>query len=159
MGFEWLDWIFPPRCPICDTVREKAGCCESCYTRIHFVRQPFCFRCGQPLFDSEQEYCRDCMKHTKTFAGNRAVFRYDDVTKNSLSRFKFHNRREYAAFYAGEMLRIYGEELLALSLDAVIPVPVHARKKRHRGYNQAALVAKEIAKVLEVEVWEKDCCG
>ena len=76
-------------------------------------------------------------------------FLYDRVMRASISRFKYHNRREYADFYAEELLRAHGRILRSWQPDALIPVPIHKSRMRKRGFNQAALVAERIGR----EAW------
>ena len=150
-----VNWLYPQRCPMCDELVRKPYCCPACYSKLTFVEQPYCYQCGQPLELMEQEYCADCQKHPKSFEANKALLLYDDLVKESLARFKFHNRREYAAFYAEECVKRYGDAVAEWEIDAVIPVPVHPRKKRERGYNQAALFGKEFAQRMGLPFWKR----
>ena len=149
-----LDWLFPPRCALCDEVIAKSYCCETCYEKLQLVVQPYCYCCGKPLHSEVQEYCVDCQKNPKTFTANRALFFYDEKVRASISRFKFHNRRDYARFYAEEGVKRYGDWILKYHPDAIVPVPIHKQKKRERGYNQAALFGKELAERLDIPFWE-----
>ena len=80
------------------------------------------------------------------------MFAYDPVMRRSISMFKYHNRREYAKFYAEEMYRHCGHFIKSGKPDVIIPIPVHRLKKRQRGFNQAELVAKELGKLIHVPV-------
>ena len=151
---QWLDWLYPPRCPICDSVEKSAACCSNCVKLVEYVEEPFCYCCGKPLWDAKQEYCGDCMKYPKTFTANRSLAIYNDAMKRSLSRFKYENRRDYALFYAQECAQRFGPELLKLEIDMVIPVPIHRRKKRERGYNQAAIFGKALSDMLGLSFYE-----
>lgn len=143
-----LDWLFPRRCAVCDTLlkRGEKGCCRRCYRKLAWIKQPFCYCCGKPLEKEEQEYCVDCRKAKRSFLANRSLLLYDEVAEQSLTRFKFYNRREYALFYGRELYRAYKRELLSWQADALIPVPIHKTKFRQRGYNQAELVAQELGR-------------
>ncbi len=134
--------------------KYSAACCDKCYTKIKFIEQPYCYSCGKPLFKEEQEYCSDCLKFRKSFLNNRSLLLYNDKMQESLLRFKFHNRREYALFYADELVKRYGKQLLSWDVDGLIPVPVHREKYIQRGYNQAGLVAKEMGRYLKLPVYE-----
>lgn len=117
------------------------------------VEQPYCFKCGKPLAIANDEYCFDCGKYKKSFAFARSVFVYDEVTKPSMTAFKYKNRREYSQFYVDKAVEKYGELLINLNLDGIVPVPVHSKKRKERGYNQAELLAKGIGKKLEIPVY------
>ena len=109
-------------------------------------------KCGKELENQEQEYCRDCQRFVHSFDKGTAVFAYDEVMRRSISMFKYHNRREYASFYAKEMYQICGHFLKMCKPDVIIPVPIHRKKKRQRGFNQAELVAKKLGKLLDIPV-------
>ncbi len=112
-------------------------------------------KCGKPLSEAEIEYCPDCMRRKHVFEKGRAAFVYDSRMRMSISRFKYHNRREYADYYAEALLRAHGRTLLSWQPDALIPVPIHRSRMKKRGYNQAALVADRIGERLGLPV-EKD---
>ena len=109
-------------------------------------------KCGKPLPETETEYCPDCMRREHGFEKGRAAFVYDQLMRASISRFKYHNRREYADFYAEELLRRFGRTLRSWQPDALIPVPIHKSRMRKRGFNQAALVADRIGERLGIPV-------
>ena len=75
--------------------------------------------------------------------------------KQSIHRFKYDNKREYADFYIEEILKHYGTWIESLQVDAIIPVPLHRSKQRSRGFNQAELLAKGIGKALQIPVEAK----
>lgn len=112
-------------------------------------------KCGKPLTEERAEYCPDCRRRTYSFEKGRAAFVYDGVMRGSISRFKYHNRREYADFYADEILKRYGRMLRSWQAEALIPVPIHKSRMRKRGFNQAALVAERMGERLGIPV-EKD---
>ena len=69
--------------------------------------------------------------------------------------FKYHNKREYADYYAGQLMDRYGDRLRQAGAQAVIPVPLHAKKLRDRGYNQAEVLARRLGASLELPVYPK----
>ena len=85
-----------------------------------------------------------------TFPEGTAVFPYDGDIRDSIHRFKYHGRAEYAAFYADCMIRIAGKEIRAFRPDVLIPVPIHASRLRERGYNQAEELAKHLSRHLAI---------
>lgn len=148
MGFDIVGLLFPRRCPVCHEAVEERGkkICDICRTRLPRVRGAFCLRCGKPLLDKEKEYCLDCTRRKHVFWCGRAPFVYDKVMRESIARFKYGGRREYAAFYAEEMLRFSAKEMLLWKADVLVPIPLHPRRRRKRGYNQAELLAKELSR-------------
>lgn len=145
--------LYPHRCPVCDGVlsfSENFAVHPACHAKLFFIREPYCLRCGRPLAEAEAEYCADCRKRSFRFRRNFAVLGYNEAARDSVVRFKYYGRQEYAAFYAEEILKARGEELLTLKADALIPVPIHRSRLRKRGYNQAELLARELSRRLGV---------
>lgn len=156
MHFIWkelTDCIYPPRCPVCDVIAAPGQLlCAGCTKEAVLIEEPFCKKCGKPLEDTRQEYCGDCMKKSHSFRQGRAVFIYQNGMKKSLYRFKYSNRREYAAFYAQHAVRLHGDWILRTQAEAIIPIPMYIGKKRQRGYNQAEVFARELGKRLGIPV-------
>lgn len=151
-----LDMIYPPRCPVCGHIFSKRNSyiCDGCKTKVSKILEPRCMKCGKALLAKEQEYCLDCSKKNHYFERGVSLWNYDDVMKRSISNFKYHHRKEYAKFYAEEFVKEYGDYIKSLSLDGLIPVPIHWTKYIDRGYNQAQVIAEEIGKRLNIPVFE-----
>ena len=145
-----ITWLYPRRCMRCDGLlsAKEQYCCTDCEGKLSFVAQPFCYCCGKPLLSVEKELCSDCEQYPKSFIRNQSLFLYEGAEKDSLSRFKFQNRREYAAAYAAYLAEQKKVWITSLQVDALLPVPVHKNKRRQRGYNQAELLAVELGKRL-----------
>lgn len=148
-----LDILYPARCPVCHgVIRGKGELCTGCRKKLSYIREPVCMKCGKELEKAEQEYCRDCRRFTHGYDAGRAVFAYDEVMRRSIAMFKYHNRREYAKFYAKEMAVHCQKFIERCAPEVILPVPVHKKKKRQRGFNQAELVAKELGKLTKIPV-------
>lgn len=151
-----LEILYPARCPVCHGVlRGKGEVCAPCKKKLHYIKEPKCKKCGKEIEKEEQEYCRDCQRFSHGFDKGAAVFAYNDVMRRSISMFKYHNRREYAKFYAKEMYSHCSRFLKSCAPDVILPVPIHKQKKRQRGFNQAELVAKELGKLMHIPVDSK----
>lgn len=146
-----LDLFFPRHCILCDRILpmmpqgRKESVCPECRDALPLVREPFCMKCGKPLNLEQKEYCTDCRRHTHSFIAGRAVFLYRGSMKESMYRFKYGGRREYASFFAAEALRLRGRWLRSIRPDCIIPVPLYQKKELKRGYNQAADFAAALA--------------
>lgn len=78
------------------------------------------------------------------------VGRYSDSLKSSLKRFKFSNKPQYYRAF-GKLLALKVQNTIQLEkIDLIIPVPLHKNRKKHRGYNQAELIARYSAKQLKI---------
>lgn len=146
----FLSFLFPRRCPICHHIlkNQESLICPNCYKKVVFVREPACFCCGKPLRKEETEFCSDCRKHPKTFKKGIALCVYNDKVRDSLAAIKYQNQKEYADFYILEIKKRKLKQLKNLRIDLVLPVPLHKRKKRQRGFNQAMLFAEGIGDML-----------
>lgn len=147
--------FFPARCPVCDApvagMRRKA--CIPCDQTLKEVSGPRCAVCSKPLASGEKSLCGDCEKAEHAYDFGMALYPYRSIA-DSLYRFKYMGRQEYARFYAERFCALHGAEFLALKPDAIVPVPAHKKREQKRGYNQAALLAREIGRILKVPVRE-----
>ncbi|MBO4374441.1 MAG: ComF family protein [Lachnospiraceae bacterium] len=143
------DIFFPRRCPFCGEVLVfgRNGPCESCRPKLQYVGKDFCLKCGKPLTDHSGEYCSACKRSVRPFDMGRSVFVYDDLVKRSLSSLKYNNKREYAGYFASQIVLCYERTIRSAGFDAIVPVPVSRERMRKRGYNQAELVAKKVSDI------------
>ncbi|MBQ7943575.1 MAG: ComF family protein [Lachnospiraceae bacterium] len=140
--------FYPRRCPVCDdAVPMKEGlACEACRKKIRYIREPKCRKCGKELRQEEKILCADCTNRRHEFDYGIALYDYQSM-KESIYRFKYQKRCEYAKFYAQEIWNKYEDEIKRMEADVLIPVPLHKSKLKLRGYNQAELIAKELSKL------------
>lgn len=145
--------VFPPRCPVCDEVIYVGkDTCEDCRKKVICIGEPSCKKCGKPLEDQRREYCTDCMRKKHYFSQGKAVFVYQGEIRQSMYRFKYSNKREYADFYAKEAVRIYGDWIRRKQIEAIVPVPMYRLKEKGRGYNQAAVFARTLGEKMNLPV-------
>ncbi|MCI8408409.1 MAG: ComF family protein [Lachnospiraceae bacterium] len=151
-----INMVYPPRCPLCGAIikESKRLACDSCYKELEYVEEPRCKCCSKAIEDEEAEYCYDCSRKEFYFESGIALWNYSSQMKKSLAMFKYQNRKEYGKFYGEEFVRVYGDVLKSLEPDALIPVPVHWTRYIERGYNQAAIIANQIGKRIQIPVVE-----
>lgn len=168
-----LSIVYPRRCPVCDEIlnTEEGEIHSFCQTKLCYVSVPSCMRCGRPIENASYELCYHCKTYFDSFQTRyskeqfcsaspyirkikepqpmdfhgKAIFLYKGAIKSSLYRFKYANKREYARFFAKEAVRLYGTWLYQNKIELIVPVPMYAKKKRKRGYNQAESFAKELS--------------
>ena len=145
-----LDLLFPKRCVVCDEIAGQEGkaVCRRCRDKILYVQEPFCLKCGKQLQHEEQEYCEDCKKNRHLYIQGSALYDYGSMA-DSIFRFKYAGRMEYADFYGRELYERKAGWLSMVQPDALVPVPIHAARKR---YNQAELVARHLSSLCGVPV-------
>lgn len=142
-----LNLLYPRRCVVCDEIVGRRGepVCRKCSGKIIYIKDPFCMKCGKQLKKREQEYCDDCQKKKHEYIQGTALYDYGSMA-DSVFRFKYSGRMEYAKFYGMDLYREKFRWLSAICPNALVPVPIHSSRKRKRGYNQAELIAEELAK-------------
>ena len=148
---KWLDYLYPPRCPVCEKI-SAGGICPECRKKIQFIQKDYCMKCGKLLDHAQDEYCRDCRRRRHVFVRNRALLSYRGPVKLSLYQMKYGNRREYAVTYGQEMAKMFGPWIYHTGITRIVPIPLHASRKRKRGYNQAEWIARAMVKELKLPV-------
>jgi len=144
--------VYPPQCPGCgEVVAEGGGLCPECWREMAFIRGSACCRCGAPLPGEapgdESAECDDCMGAPRPWAAGRAVARYDGTARRMVMGLKHGDRQDLVPLMAGWMAA-----KVAPSADlAVVPVPIHWRRMLKRRFNQSALLAQAMARLLDAE--------
>lgn len=155
-GENILDILCPKTCPMCDKIISRhENICTTCHSKLVYIHEPKCKKCGKELRDDTKEYCTDCSVKKHYFKLNVAVFEYSDMVSKSLYKFKYHNRRTYARFYGEAIAKHCANDIRRWNPDVIVPVPIHYKKRIKRGYNQAALIARELGKEINIYVDEK----
>jgi ComF family protein len=145
---------FPSNCIVCKTALEwplDRPICEPCWRAIPFIAPPFCGRCGLPYEQSVAEgLCGACRAEgRRRFRRARAVGRYEGVLRETILALKFAGRTKLAT---GLGRLAFRRRILTGEIapgEAVVPVPLHWRRRRERGFNQAELLARAIARAAE----------
>ena len=150
-----LDLLYPGHCPFSDSLLPYGSgmVCERCLSLLKPICPPVCLKCGKSIEDPEMEYCEDCTKIPKHFARGFPVFSYKEPVKTAIYQFKYENQKRYGVFFADCVADRYGTNLKALAIDGIVPVPLHPKKKRKRGFNQAECIAVHLGKRLKVPVY------
>ncbi|SCA57380.1 putative phosphoribosyl transferase [Candidatus Terasakiella magnetica] len=147
-----LDLLLPPRCVSCQKmVVEHKTLCLDCWEEAKFITAPFCKCCGLPfeIEVAEGAICLHCAKRRPPFKAARTVFPYDDFSRQLVLAFKHGDRTDLAPVFAAWMKRA-APDLIEQS-DVIVPVPLHWRRLGKRRYNQAGLLAGELAKMKGIQ--------
>jgi ComF family protein len=143
-----LSVVFPSRCPACHaalTSPSRGPLCEACWAALPVHRGPAC-ACGQPLAGAAGAGCGRCRRGLSPFGSGASLGPFEGSLRTALHELKYHGRRRVAGRLAEAML-VREDVRRVLSPGAVlVPVPLHPRRRRERGFNQAELLAAELAR-------------
>ena len=148
-----VDLIFPPRCITCSAFLEQHGpysLCPSCTAGIAFIRSPLCPRCGLPFSAKEEadHLCGACLVTQRPYDAMRAVGIYDRTLLAAIHLFKYRGKTGIGRILGRMMADFAASTWNGDAFDLVLPVPLHKKRLRERGFNQAVILAREIAKRL-----------
>ena len=148
LGSALLDLVLP-------AARTCAGCgarlapgedlvCHRCKASIVLLTEPTCARCGRPL--THRGLCRECRSSPPAFVRGWSAAIYRGPLRQCLHRFKYDGETRLASYLA-QLLQVRLEAINAPlpTGTVVVPVPLYAARKRERGFNQAELIARQIA--------------
>jgi len=141
-----LDLLFPRWCVGCG--REGDFICSSCLRSLPRVTPPLCPKCGLP--QSSATLCASCLGWQAEIDGIRAPFRFDGVMRQAIHELKYRNLRALA----GLLAQLLNDYLLDNSVpgEVLVPVPLHPKRLRERGYNQSHLLAKGLSRLAGLSV-------
>ncbi|MDR2856308.1 MAG: ComF family protein [Novosphingobium sp.] len=142
-----VDLIFPPRCPLCgEGLSAQTGLCSACWSELVIPGEPACAACQRPLDDALAEgmICAPCLAEPPRHDGIAAGTLYNSASRRLVLAFK-HGRR---IALAPMMARLMAAKLGDVGPGwLVVPVPLHRWRLWRRGFNQAALLGREIARL------------
>ena len=136
-----LDFLFPPYCIGCG--REGNYICDHCSRELAFISPPVCNLCGRPLLPDNR--CPGCIGEQSPLDGIRAPFLFDGLVRHAIHELKYRNLRALVPALA-VFLNDYLKEN-PLPGDVLVPVPIHPKRLRERGYNQSSLLARELSRL------------
>lgn len=150
---ELLDIFFPPVCPLCEGSIAEGLFCEACAGGLSSqkILGPKCVVCGTPFVSasSPDHICGVCQTQKMPFISSRSALAYNGAVVDAVHSFKYCGKvilgRPLGRLLAGTIN-------LPLAPQAVIPVPLHKKRLRERGFNQALLLAREVARHLGARV-------
>jgi len=145
-----LDLLFPQYCVGCG--REGEFLCYSCRQSLPRITSPLCPRCGRP--QPSGILCPGCVSWPAKIDGIRSPFRFDGVMRQAIHQLKYRNLRALAVPLA-KLLRDYITNN-PMPAEVLVPVPLHQKRLRERGYNQSSLLARELGKLNNLPVVD-DC--
>lgn len=144
-----IDFFLPPACAACGSVGHLF--CPACRDRCTWILPPACARCGASLNDTPLEH-HECVPPDTAWQQLYAPLAYRPPLSTAIQRLKYEGFFALAEPLAGLLIR--GWPRWWTRPDLIIPVPLHARRRRERGFNQSALLARRLAAAVELPLTE-----
>ena len=145
-----VDFIYPPRCPACgNSVGEQGGLCHACWGELIIPSEPNCCLCQRPFGETGPEngaICAPCLADPPVHDGIAAGTLYGETARKLILALK-HGRR---IALAPMLARLIAARIPVIEVGAnriIVPVPLHRQRLWQRGYNQAALLGRELEKL------------
>jgi ComF family protein len=140
--------VFPSACPACGRLLARPGrgpLCETCWQSLPRHAAAAC-RCGLPLLAGRAR-CGRCRRGLQPIAAAASLGPYEGSLRLVLHELKYAGRRRAAVRLAALLLEDPAARALVETSDVVVAVPLHPRRLRERGFNQSALLARELARL------------
>jgi ComF family protein len=142
--------LLPQDCLLCGAASRDSLLCADCRAELPILPSPRCPVCASPAPDGN--ICGNCLKSAPAYDATIAVWRYAFPVDRLVQALKFEHRLALAGFFAAAM------QAGALpAADLLIPVPLSSARLRERGFNQAAEIARPLARALGVPL-NPDIC-
>nr|WP_126172779.1 ComF family protein [Altericroceibacterium xinjiangense] len=143
-----IDLVYPPRCPLCgEGLAMQQGLCGTCWGELAIPGEPACATCQRPFGDSgvlDGAICAPCLANPPRHDGVTAGTLYNDAARKLVLSYKHGGRIALAPMLA----RLMAARLPVLEGDWIaVPVPLHRMRLWKRGFNQSALLAREVARL------------
>ena len=144
--------IYPPRCLICNgTGTNGRDLCDSCEQSLPWIKKA-CFRCALQLPDDSSEVllCGRCLKKAPYFDDSLSMFSFEKEIIGLIHQLKFHDKLAVS--------RLFGNLLADISVmkldkpDCLLPVPLHKRRLKQRGFNQSIEISRELQKAWRIPI-------
>ncbi|MFA5451195.1 MAG: ComF family protein [Dehalococcoidales bacterium] len=134
-----LDFLFPPKCTSCG--REGKYICDGCLNLVVHVKPPVCPICILPVTGNRKCDCRFWQSLDRL----NSPYVFQGTIRKAVIQFKFHNLRAIAPFLATLLYRYLASR--TIPFDVLVPVPLHKKRLRERGYNQSLILARELGRL------------
>jgi len=149
IGHVAIDMLFPPRCVGCGGFGTFL--CQRCEEDLPPTVSPRCPVCWQPYKGTD--LCPRCRRERPAFAGLRSPYIFRETARELVHGLKYNHQSVLALPIASLLSRYLVK--LSVPADVLIPVPLYPRRERVRGYNQSALLARELGRITGLPVEEK----
>jgi ComF family protein len=150
--------LFPAPCGLCGEILSDASripICRPCLDQLTPWKAPLCPRCGRPFASAvaiagvEHPLCHGCRRGLYDFDIARSYGAYGSAMAGAIVMLKYQKVTPLANWFAERLVPLVRENAAQFAADVVVPVPLHPARRRERGYNQAELIARALARHLQ----------
>jgi competence protein ComFC len=139
-----IDWIYPPSC--CSCVKIGKLFCDDCFSKLQTPGINSCFFCGEPL--KIPGICLRCRTHPPHFYSLRSLGYFTGPLRNAIHSLKYQRNLGLGEFFSSPLVQIILRE--RWQIDLITAVPLNEKRRKERGYNQAEVLAKPVARKMRV---------
>ena len=149
--------IFPPQCISCANILKPSKeeiFCLTCREQIKYLTRSLCPICGMAFLNSpsESHLCGNCLENKPYFSCARAVASYETIILDTIHQFKYSRDLSIGSALAS-FLAAFSFPDFEFQVSAIlVPVPLHIKKLRERGFNQSLILANALSKKKRIEV-------
>ena len=148
--------VFPAPCRICEatlTTASRIPVCSTCLDSLKPLTGVACQKCGRPFASAvaaavPRPLCHLCRRDVYNFDLARSFAAYTDAMVRAIVLLKYHQVTPLGAWFSARLAELVARNPEMFAADVVVPVPLHALRLRERGFNQAELIARPLAKRL-----------
>jgi len=160
---QFLDLIYPPRCIICQDFLEKRTqvpgndplpVCSSCFSGFRETPPSHCSVCSRPFESTIDDVhtCGTCLTHPPRFKKIAVPYLYDGTLMKAIHQFKYGGKSHMAGTLARLLMPCAAQLAREIGNVLAMPVPLHPKRLRERGFNQSLLLARPAARKLSLRL-------
>lgn len=138
--------LLPIPCLLCGTSNDHDCICPACHDQLPLLNHA-CPRCALPL--QQTMLCGQCLAAPPEQDASFSLFQYQPPVDLLITNLKYHDKLALTGLFAKQMASQLQERELP---QLLIPIPLHPRRLRERGYNQSLELAKQLSKQLDIAV-------
>jgi ComF family protein len=154
-----IDLVYPPRCLVCRAFlmepsptlpRPRVHFCPECLSRFSLLSSPLCPVCSRPFVsEADRDHlCEDCLRKRPFFESVAGPYVYEGALMTAIHHFKYGCKTAMAGSLGPLLGRYAAERFGGLDEPLVMPIPLHPRRLRKRGFNQSLLLARHVVGAL-----------